>query len=61
MKLSTSKEDRVINAARAYIREVDNPAPDLLYRSTLRDALREAVDALDGRIRENAGSADGDD
>lgn len=49
----TEKDIAVIEAARAYIREVDNPAPDLLYRSQLRNNLRYAIDRLDGRERGN--------
>lgn len=45
----TPKDRAVIEAARAYIREADNPAPDLLYRAHLRGILRAAVNELDGR------------
>jgi hypothetical protein len=33
----------VVEAARAYIDECENPAPDLLYRTQLRAALARAV------------------
>lgn len=45
----TPKDRAVIEAARAYVREWENPAPDLLYRSRLREILRDAINVLDGR------------
>lgn len=53
MGKNRDQEQAVIDAARAFIREVDNPAPDLLWRAKLRDRLRAALDELDGRKRGN--------
>ncbi len=39
----------VVDAARAYIEEVDNPAPDLLLRANLRGRLRDALPAKDAK------------
>jgi hypothetical protein len=38
--------DAVVDAAFDFIREVENPAPDLLYRHNLRVRLADAVQAL---------------
>lgn len=35
--------DRLAWAADQYLKEVDNPVPDYLYRRNLREALRKAL------------------
>lgn len=40
---SPTTNDHVLAAALAYVREVENPAPDLLHRAHLRNRLRAAV------------------
>ena len=50
-EILTDEHKAVIDAAREYMSEVENPAPDLLWRSRLRERLRAALDALDGRKR----------
>jgi len=39
----TSPADKLAYTADEYLREVDNPAPDYLYRQTLRERLRSAL------------------
>lgn len=55
MKSSSNREhelrDLVVERARVFIAETENPAPDLLHRARLRDQLANAVHELEAEIR----------
>ena len=42
-KPATTPADKLAQVADEYLKEVDNPAPDYLYRRTLRERLRNAL------------------
>jgi hypothetical protein len=42
-KPATTPADKLAHAADEYLREIDNPAPDYLYRHTLRERLRKTL------------------
>jgi hypothetical protein len=45
-KAYIAAEDAVIDAAREYVREIENPVPDYAYRAHCRKALVESVEQL---------------
>lgn len=52
--VAMAAKDRVVSAAREYIAEVENPAPDMLRRAALRQTLKNAVEAHDRDVRINS-------
>ena len=53
------RSEAVIDAARAYVREITHPVPDLAYRARLREQLTEAVERFEtiARKRPDGGAS----